>query len=96
MDMSLGKAWELVLDREAWRTAVHGVAKSRTRQSDWTELNTFSIIVETLVLYFIASEIFWPQISFSWSVSRLFLTAKVVRELPIILVGLEKYEAFLF
>ena len=39
MDMSLCELRELVMNREAWRTAIHGVAKSQTRQSDWTELN---------------------------------------------------------
>ena len=43
MDMSLGKLWELVMGRKAWRAVIHGVTKSWTLLSDWTELNIISL-----------------------------------------------------
>ena len=42
MDVNLSELQELVMDREAWRAAIHGVTKSRTRRNDWTELNWFT------------------------------------------------------
>ena len=63
MEVSLGELQELVMDREAWRATIHGVAKSRTRLSEWTELNwtelnnepcwaSFHVFVSHLYVFF--------------------------------------------
>ena len=51
MDVSLSELWELVIDREACRAAIHGVAKTRTRLSDWTELIVLIFYIWTSLMW---------------------------------------------
>ena len=80
VDMSLSKLWELVMDREAWHAAVHGVAKSRTQLSDWTELNPCDITDSSHFSARVQFEINFWLVILSWKVWELYLNTETVLE----------------
>ena len=76
MDVSLSEFQEIVMDREAWRAVIHGVAKSWTRLSDWTELNWMGLDAMILIFWILSFKPAFSLSSFTF-IKRLFSSSSL-------------------